>query len=190
MAGNLLLFVGPDAYNAYGHALVSMKIIYLVEAALVGLFVLHFALAMKLTLENRRARPVAYHGSPNGGRAGSSLASRSMILSGAVLLVFTVLHLITFKFGTVYTTTVDGVEMRDLYQLVQETFQQPTYVAWYVFSLLVLWAHLAHGVSSAFQTFGWNHPAYWTPVRKGGALLAALIALGFMTTPIFLFYRG
>lgn len=190
MAGNLLLLVGADAYNAYGHALVSNKLIYVAEAGLVAFFLLHFVLAIRLTLENRSARPQGYAVAPGAGRGATTMASRSMILSGLVIFVFAILHLFTFKFGVVYSTNVGGVEMRDLYLLATEIFHQPVYVGWYVFSLLVLWAHLTHGISSAIQTFGWNHPSYWCGIRCGGAILAAVICLGFMGPPIYLFLRG
>ena len=42
LSGNLLIFVGPTAFNEYSHALVSNHLIYLAEVALLVLFVLHF----------------------------------------------------------------------------------------------------------------------------------------------------
>ncbi|NDD92286.1 hypothetical protein EBZ37_09400, partial [bacterium] len=126
MAGNLLMFVGPDAYNTYSHKLVTNPAIYLAEAGLVAFFLIHIALTVQLTRANRAARPVGYAGSASGVKK-TSFAAKTAILSGALLLAFVVLHLQTFKFGEVYTTTVDGVEMRDIYRLVVEKFHQPGY---------------------------------------------------------------
>ena len=66
-------------------------------------------------------------------------------------MAFVVLHLWTFKYGAYYSTVVDGVEMRDLYRLVVEKFQEPLYVAWYVFALLLLGGHLTHGSKVNFS---------------------------------------
>ncbi|MEN9723748.1 MAG: hypothetical protein RJB38_1734, partial [Pseudomonadota bacterium] len=151
MAGNLLLFVGPDAYNLYSHKLVSNPAIYVAEAGLVAFFLIHIGLTIQLTMANRAARPVGYAHSGMGVKK-TSFAAKTAILSGLLLLSFVVLHLITFKYGPVYTTMVDGVEMRDIYTLVVEKFQQPGYVAWYFLSLVILGLHLSHGVKASFQS--------------------------------------
>lgn len=190
MAGNLLIFVGADAYNAYGHALVSNPFIYVAEAGLVVLFFLHLFLAANLTLEARRARPVSYALNPKGARGGVSIAAKSMILTGLLLFVFVVLHLRTFKYGAHYSTTVDGKEIRDLYALMLEVFRDPIYVAWYIFSLLGLGLHLSHGVSSTFQTFGWNHPGLNPFLRRAGSIFAWLVMLGFSAVPVFVYWKG
>ncbi len=190
MAGNLLIFVSADAYNAYGHALISNPLIYVAEAGLVVLSFLHLYLAVCLTLEARRARPNAYAVLPKGSRGGVSIAARSMILTGLVLFAFVVLHLITFKYGEHFTTTVDGKEIRDLYALVFQVFSDPIYVAWYLFSLVGLGLHLSHGVSSTFQTFGWNHPGMNPIVKRAGQGFALVVMLGFAAVPVFVYLKG
>ena len=188
MAGNLLMFVGPDVYNSYGHALVSNPAIYLAEAGLILFFVVHVALTIQLARANRRARPVGYAGSASGVKK-TSFAAKTAILSGAVLLAFVVLHLQTFKFGEVYTTSVNGVEMRDLYRLVVEKFQQPGYVAWYLLSLAILGMHLSHGFKASFQSLGAfasNHPF----LTRLGWAFALLVAGGFITQPLAVYFFG
>jgi succinate dehydrogenase / fumarate reductase cytochrome b subunit len=185
MAGNLLLFVGPDAYNRYSHALVSNPAIYLAEAGLVAIFLLHIVLTVQLTRDNRAARPVAYAASARGGKR-TSFAARTAILSGLLMLAFVVLHLWTFKYGEYYATSVDGVEMRDIHRLVVEKFQEPLYVGWYLLCLLILGMHLSHGVSASFQSLGLfasNHPT----LKKLGLALAAVIAGGFILQPLLIF---
>jgi len=188
MAGNLLMFVGPDAYNTYSHKLVTNPAIYLAEAGLVAFFLIHIALTVQLTRANRAARPVGYAGSASGVKK-TSFAAKTAILSGALLLAFVVLHLQTFKFGEVYTTTVDGVEMRDIYRLVVEKFHQPGYVAWYLLSLVILGMHLSHGVKASFQSLGIfasNHPA----LARIGWAFAILVAGGFITQPLAVYFFG
>ena len=60
LAGNLLFFVGPDAFNQYGHTLVSNPLIYVAEVGLIGIFVLHIGKTLAGFLANRAARPQPY----------------------------------------------------------------------------------------------------------------------------------
>src|SRR5437867_350205 len=61
LAGNLLVFEGPEAINAYSHKLLTNPLIYVAEAGLAALFLVHMGLALELTRENLAARgPVRY----------------------------------------------------------------------------------------------------------------------------------
>ncbi len=184
MLGNLLLFAGPQIYNTYSYKLTSNPALYLIEAVLLAALVLHVFYATWLTKISKSARPVGYAVSPNGEKQ-ATLASRTMIYHGAVLLAFTVIHLETFKFGTHYEVTYDGIVMRDLYKLVIEVFASPGYVSWYVVSMILLATHLYHGVSSIFQSWGFNHPIYTPILKKIGIVYALGVGIGFLTNPIF-----
>lgn len=186
MAGNFLFFLGPEAYNKYSYALTSNPLIYFAEAGLVAMFLVHMFCAFKLTVENRSARPQQYYVPPSGDKGGISLSSRFMILSGLLIFVFVVLHLITFKFGTWYSINHGGIEMRDLHRLMVETFQSPAYVALYVVALFVFGSHLSHGIASAIQTFGLVAPGREDFFKSVGCGLAVLIAAGFSTVPLYI----
>ena len=82
--------------------------------------------------------------------------------------MFLLLHLKTFKFGPWYETIEDGVIVRDLHRLTLEIFQSPAYVVFYVLSMGLVFLHLRHGVSSAFQSLGANHPRYNRLILGGG----------------------
>lgn len=186
MAGNMLIFVSRDAYNLYGHALTSGYAIYAIEALLLSALLVHILCAVVLTVKNRKARPSRYAVIPNGDK-GSRLASRTMAFQGTLVLFFIVTHLITFKFGTVYTTTIEGVQVRDLARLMVEVFSQPLYVFWYFVSLLILMAHLSHGVGSIFQSFGLLERKYQDPIKKLSWTYAIVVTLGFLSQPIYVF---
>lgn len=188
MAGNLLMFVSADAYNKYGHMLVSGNIIYIVEAVLIAALLAHVLCAISLTLENRRARgSERYAMAPNGEKS-LSPGSAFMAVHGSVILAFVVSHLITFKYGTYYETTVDGVVMRDLHRLLVEVFQQPLYVGWYVVSLVLLGFHLRHGMYSIFQSLGIKNKRFEPIAHKIGIIYGIIVALGFLTQPIYVFF--
>ena len=60
LAGNLLFFVGPDAFNHYSHNLTSNPLVYVAEAGLIAVFLLHIVKTVAGVLANRAARPERY----------------------------------------------------------------------------------------------------------------------------------
>lgn len=189
LLGNILLLAGADAFNFYAHTLTSNKLIYLAEAGLVGMFVLHILLAIVTRVENNAARPNKYFVKTRSGR-GETISSMTMPITGVVLAVFIVIHLMNFKFGAEYMTTIDGVQMRDLFKTVVLYFASPLYVAWYVVAMCALGLHTSHGLQSAFQSLGINHPKY-TPVVKGLSLAyGVVVAFGFSTLAIFCHFQN
>ncbi len=189
LAGNLLVFLGPETFNAYSHKLVSNPLVYPAEAGLVLLFLLHAWKTIQLTIGSAKARPVAYSEKHRAGHTSrKSLASTTMIWSGLFLLVFVPVHIRTFKFGAYYDTHEAGV--RNLYRLVIEIFSKPGYVAFYVVGMAIIGFHLWHGVSSAFQTMGADTPRFTPVIRRIGWTLAVVIAVGFMAIPVWVFFVG
>ncbi|MBI5299170.1 MAG: succinate dehydrogenase cytochrome b subunit [Deltaproteobacteria bacterium] len=189
MAGNFLIFVGPEAYNTYSHNLISSHLIYIIEAGLVTIFGLHFLMGIILTIRNRMARPQGYAKASNHEKK-TPIQSRTMMFQGSILAVFVIYHLITFKFGPEYTVTYNGVEMRDLYRLTLEIFHNRTYVGLYVFCLLVLGVHLSHGFASGFQSLGLKDDK-WSPVlEKFGIFYAVVVTAGFISQPLYVFFKN
>ncbi len=187
MAGNMLILVDPSAYNAYGHGIVSNKaLLYGAEILLALALIIHVSCAVILTLQNRASRGRSYRIGPNGNKA-PNVGSNWMLIQGSVILVFIILHLITFKYGTYYETTVNGVVMRDLSRLIVEVFHQPGYVVWYIVALVLLGFHLTQGVRSVFQSLGLLHPGYQNLIRVAGLSYALIVAGGFISQPIYVY---
>ncbi len=187
MAGNMTIFVSPDLYNQYGHAIVSNKILlYGTEAVILLSLIIHVALAINLTITNRKAKGLTSSENSNHEKR-TPLAARTMIIQGSVILAFIILHLITFKYGEYYETTIDGVKMRDLARLMSEVFSQPLAVGWYVVSLLLLSAHLKHGFGSTFQSLGLLHPSYQTKIKVASWTYAIVVTAGFISQPLYVF---
>ncbi len=190
MLGNLLIFVGPDAYNKYSHALVSNPLIYVAEGGLVLALLAHIVYGVILTIQNRRARATKAAMPTNGPKA-ARFQSKFMIFHGSLILAFVVLHLATFKYGpgldAGYVTTVDGVSMRDIHRLVLEVFHSPAYVVWYSVALVALAFHLSHGFYSAFASLGFYHPRYSPILSRIGYVYATIVAAGFLAQPLYVF---
>ncbi|MEM6716926.1 MAG: succinate dehydrogenase, partial [Cyanobacteria bacterium P01_C01_bin.147] len=116
MVGNLLLFAGHDAYNAYAHHLESLgPLLWMVEAILVAVFLIHAIAGIHIFVGKLSARPDRYETYTSKGQPSlQSVSSRTMIVTGTVLATFLVLHLLNFKFGHYYTTQLQGESVRDL----------------------------------------------------------------------------
>jgi succinate dehydrogenase / fumarate reductase cytochrome b subunit len=189
MLGNLLYLVGPEAFNSYGHGITSGKLYYAIEAGLLATLLGHIFFAFLVVMANRAARPVGYAVSPQGkAKTGATAASRTMAISGTLILVFIVLHLITFRFGTYYEGTADGVAVRDLSRLMQETFSQVGYVAWYAVAMAVLAGHLSHALWSSVQTLGLIPGGKEAAIRKLSYAFGIVVSLGFVVNPLYIFF--
>jgi len=153
------------------------------------MFLLHIALAVLLRIQNMHARPVRYYVKTRTSR-GETFASMTMPVTGVILLIFLITHLLNFKFGAYYETTIDGETVRDLYRTVIEYFANPVYVAWYVFAMFALGLHTSHGVQSAFQSWGLNHPKYNQVVEAVSMFYGIIVAVGFSAMAIFCHFQN
>lgn len=179
--GNLTVLAGKESFQGYiEHLHSSYK--YLIPVAEVVLFIFgifHVLFGTTLYFQNLRARPIGYSIKKNAG--GRTLGSITTPYTGLFLLVFIILHLIRFRF-------VDKTSLDD-YTILVNTFNQPSYVVFYVLAMIALGLHLSHGIWSAFQTLGINHPKYNSLIEKGGTLLSLIISIGFALIPITLYIK-
>lgn len=176
--GNLLVFRGPEAINAYAELLKSSALVlWSVRAILLTSFVLHVHSAWSLTRLGLAARPEGYQRLV---RQSSTWSARSMRVGGVILLVFVVFHLLHFTTGTVHP----AFSPLDVYNNVLIGFGVPWVVGFYLVAMIALGLHLHHGIWSAFQTLGLNHP-HLNPARRAFAtVVAILVAAGFISIPL------
>jgi succinate dehydrogenase / fumarate reductase cytochrome b subunit len=184
LAGNMLLFKGPEAFNAYAHALTSNKpVLYFAELILIGIFGTHIFLAIKLTLENRAARGgVPYLVNAQAGEM--TIATKTMPISGMWTLIFLILHLANFKYAD-HVILEGGIH--DVYAVVKAHFENPFWAIYYIVSMAILSGHVWHGLQSALQTFGLNHPRHNDMIKSVSALYAVIIFVGFSSFPVYFF---
>ncbi len=195
LAGNLAIFAGAEALNTYSHTLNSLGgggFVYAAEAILVVVFLFHIVSGLQVARSRQTARPIAYQKSANAGHTSKkSSSSVSMIYTGLVLLVFTVFHLYSIKFGPSsaegYVTVHNGTEMRDLYRLVVERFQNLFYVVGYVLVMALLGWHLRHGIWSALQSLGLTNKKILPVAYTLGGVLGLALAAGFLVMPIYIY---
>lgn len=184
LSGNLLLFL-PDegaAFNAYSDFMSHSKLIRLMEVVLFLGFCFHIAEGVRLTVENKKARPIPYGANR---QAGATWSSRSMGLTGAIVFVFLVVHLNTF-FVKHRLLKGEGT----MYDAVVEAFASPAYSLFYVAAMGLLGLHLNHGFQSAFQSLGLNHRRYTPLIQKIGVGFSVLVPLGFAALPVYFLLRS
>ena len=187
LAGNLMIFAGPEIFNEYSHALISNPLLIPIELGLLAVFVLHVYKAVRMLIANQSARPVKYAKKERAGHTSrKSLASSTMIGSGLVILAFVIIHVKQFRFGSYYQT-VAADPIRDLYRTEIEVFQQPLWVAFYVVATLLVALHLRHGIASGFQSIGFDHPLYTRRLTSIGVVLAVIIGGGLALIPILVY---
>lgn len=187
LAGNALILAGPDVFNEYSHALISNPLILPIEIGLLAIFLIHIYKAIRLWTANSAARPVRYGKKALAGHTSrKSLSSTTMIGSGLFILVFVVIHVKQFRFGTWYQVTDSTV--RDLYRTEIEVFQNPFWVVVYVLATLLVGLHLRHGFTSAFQSLGLDHPLYTRRLSALGVIFALLIGVGLAIIPVWVYF--
>ena len=192
LLGNLTLLIGPKAFNEYAYFLHHLGhgwVMILAEIGLVAFFIVHIYFAFSVQKKKKSARTTPYYKVEDaGGASKKNLASLNMIVTGLVLLCFTVIHLLNFKYGAKYLTTIDGVEMRDVYRLVVESFNNPLYVLFYVGSMLFLGTHLMHGIFSGLQSIGATRPDLSKGLYLSGKAFGWILAFGFVIIPIIAYF--
>jgi succinate dehydrogenase / fumarate reductase cytochrome b subunit len=191
LAANLLIFVGPDALNAYGADLRALGHGAAIWAARLGLlvfFALHVTTGIRLARLNRVASGGKYAKSEP---RSSTLASRTMLLSGLVILTYLVYHLAHFTWGLAHSEFYNGTAMlpdgrvvHDVYSMLVASFSVPGITAIYIIGMILVGLHLNHAIASAAQTMGVSHPRYVALIRKGALALSLAISLGFMSVPL------
>jgi succinate dehydrogenase / fumarate reductase, cytochrome b subunit len=190
MAGNLQIFLGPEAINRYGNFLqTTPEILWPARVVLLVMIGLHIWSAVKLTAENRAARPTAY---AEYRPVGSTYASRTMFMSGLIIFVFVVYHLLHYTVqvpainltGKNFETFTDSQSRHDIFKMMVVGFHNPLVSAFYLLGVGLLCLHLSHGVTSMFQSLGWRNDAYRPWLDGLARWLAVLIFLGYASIPI------
>jgi succinate dehydrogenase / fumarate reductase cytochrome b subunit len=196
LIGNLTLFAGPEVFNAYAqflHHFMHGMFIRVAEIGLLTFFLLHIWTALSVQRSKRKARLTGYAVSAYaGGASKKSFHSLYMAVSGILLLVFIVVHLINFKYAdheAVGTMVLrNGAEVQNVYKLVVATFQNSFgYVLFYMLAMGVLCSHLMHGIWSAFQSVGLTRPSTIPYLHALGMGLAVALAVGFFLLPLLIF---
>ncbi len=188
LLGNLQVFLGEEALNAYAAKLQGLGgILWVMRLGLLSVFAVHVLTGATLWFKNRQARPVAY---ATYDPLQSTLFSRTMIWSGLLIVVFLAYHLLHF---TLHVTNPEHVTQvlgatdhghTNVYAMVIRGFREPSIALSYVVAMILLGFHLYHGIGSMFQSLGWNYPKYEGLYQGLGKAIAAFLVLGNIAMPL------
>jgi succinate dehydrogenase / fumarate reductase cytochrome b subunit len=213
MLGNLQIFMGADVINAYAYKLhheLPTELLWAVRLILLATIGVHIWAAVSLTLDNRRARPDRYDSKKT---VQASYASRTMRMSGVILLAFILFHIAHFT-----ARSVPGMQYEKVAKEGEESLLKPIEVplvkhgeavvkngqpvmtfnvndmmvsgfkvwwvsAFYIVATGLLCLHLTHGVSSMFQTLGLSNRNWRARLDRIALLYGWVVFLGFAAIP-------
>jgi succinate dehydrogenase / fumarate reductase, cytochrome b subunit len=177
LLGNLSIYGGPAAFVSYAEHLHALgNLLVAAEVGMALALIIHVTTAVFLFVENRRARPVKYAVDKSGG--GRTFCSQAMPYTGLLILGFIGVHLATFSHHIVDQTT------RNIMQIAGDVFSHKGYLAIYLIGVVIVALHVRHGLWSALQTLGANHPKYMPFFQKLSIVFAVIVAIGFGSLPL------
>ncbi len=191
LAVNVTSLFSAELFNDMSHFMGTNPLIqFAMQPVLIFGVVFHFVMGFVLEIRNKSARNVKY--AKFNGAASASWASRNMIVSGAVILAFIVLHFIDFwipELNTKYilgdmSGILPGHDGYRYFEELQHKFVPMWRVAAYVVAFVLLGIHLMHGFQSAFQSMGFNNK-YSKCVIAFGKGYSILVPLGFIIIALF-----
>jgi succinate dehydrogenase / fumarate reductase cytochrome b subunit len=179
LLGNLTIYAGKDSFLSYVDHLHSVEaLVTFAEFGLIFFAVLHIGMGLFLFLENYKARPVSYAVKKSAG--GQTIGSWSAPYTGALILVFVIVHLIKFRF-------VDKMTIND-FVILSDTFADfGFWTLFYIAGVIVVAVHVSHGFWSGFQTLGLSHPKYMPFIERLRIVFSLIIGIGFASIPVFVF---
>ena len=194
LAGNLLMYSGPEAFNEYAEFLHSMLHgagVWIARIVLLTCLALHVTATIFLVKENREKKGQGYEKEQTNVASGSS---RIMIWSGLTILFFIFFHILH------YTVRVDSELAKaastpdiygnnnNAYEMVIIGFQSWYVTLFYIISVSLLCSHLSHGVASIFQTLGLRTRNNAKLIEHGAKAYTAIIWIGFISIPLAVFF--
>jgi succinate dehydrogenase / fumarate reductase cytochrome b subunit len=185
LLGNLLIYRGPEAINAYARKLRDLgPLLWAVRLFLLASVIVHVWMSILVSRENARARPIPYRLKRS---LATSSAARTMLLSGLLVAAYLVYHLLHFTFRLAHpelSRATDGLGHVDVYAMMVLSFQRIGISLAYVVGMALLCLHLSHGTASSFQTLGITGERSLPVVTRISRLSALLLFLGYISIPV------
>jgi succinate dehydrogenase / fumarate reductase cytochrome b subunit len=180
--GNMLVFKGSAAMDAYGHFLHSTaaEALWIARIVLIVSVILHVIAAYQLTRQSHAARPDKY---AKREPQVSTYASRLMRWGGVILLAFIIFHILHFTTGTVQPEA-GGFKPGQPYENIVASFRIWWVSLFYLISMAFLGLHLYHGAWASFRTIGATGRSPRPLHRNVAVVIATFVWLGFSIIPV------
>ena len=188
MLGNLKIFLGAEAIDAYAVFLRTMGeplfpyslLLWVARIVLVACVALHITAAVQLTRMNMAARP---HGYDTKRSIATTYAARTMRWSAVILLLFIVYHLLHLTAGVVSFQPGEFVHL-SVYHNVVAAFSVWYVALFYIVAMACLCLHLSHGIWSMLQTLGLNNARTTRVLHTLSLGVALVVFVGFISVPV------
>jgi succinate dehydrogenase / fumarate reductase, cytochrome b subunit len=192
MIGNLKVYTGAEHFDAYAHWLRTLfepllpyeGALWIFRIVLGGCLIAHVTAAAMLYVRARRARGTFRRR----GLAWRSFAARTMLVGGIVLLLFIVFHILDLTVGARPAASAafqrTTTETSHAYANLVASFERPAVAAFYMLAMIILGAHLAHGLWTAVNDLGVMGQRVRQVATAAGGLLALAVMLGNLTIPV------
>jgi len=190
LSGNLLMFVGPEAFNAYAeflHGMLHGAGVWVARIVLLTCLVLHVMATICLVRQNKAAKGKNYEKEETSVASGSS---RIMIWSGLTILAFIVFHLLHYtvrvdsELAAIAETPDAFGNNNNAYKMVIVGFENWFVSLFYIIAITMLCSHLSHGVASIFQTLGLRTRRNASLINGFAKAYTAVIWIGFISIPL------
>jgi succinate dehydrogenase / fumarate reductase cytochrome b subunit len=200
-AGNMLIYLGPDAINSYSQFLHSLgPLLWIVRIILIVAAILHVWTSIVLKLSNLDAKPDKYAVKKY---INAKLTSRTMLWTGIAIFLFVVYHVAHLTLGVTNPSHVSkelyfphNLMMSsaivndlhffrtDVYAMVILGFKNPLISICYMIAVTIVGFHLNHAIQSMFQTLGLNNKKYFPAIQKASTILSIVITVALVSIPI------
>ena len=185
MIGNLQIFLGQEPLNVYAKFLQGLgELLWVIRGVMLACFGIHLVTTALLKIQNAAATPQKYAVAKS---QASTIAAKTMIVSGTILACFLIFHLLHFTAQTIHTEWQnwhDAEGRHDVYSLVIVGFRDPLATGFYLVGLFLLCLHLSHGIQSFIQTLGLRTRKIAEPLSIASPFIAGLIFLGYASIPV------
>ena len=185
LLGNLLIYQGPEAINAYAKKLRDLgPLLWAVRLFLLASVLVHVWTSIRVSRENAKARPIPYRLKRS---RVTSAAARTMLLSGCLVIAYLVYHVLHFTFRVAHpelSRATDAFGYVDVYTMMVFSFQQWAISLAYIVGMALLCLHLSHGTASSFQTLGITNEQTLPIATHVSRLLALVLFLGYSSIPV------
>lgn len=154
------------------------SVLWILRIGLIAAFGLHIHAAYTLTVLNAKSN-VRYQSKPDW--LASNFASRTMRVSGVIVLFYLIFHLADLTWG--WIPGYDW-EYGEVYNNLQGSLGNPLVAGVYIVANSLLALHIYHGAWSMFQSLGINNPRFNAARRYFAAGFALVILVGNVSLPV------
>lgn len=193
MYGNLKVYKGPEAFNDYALFLRTLfeplfpyeGFLWIFRVALLVCIIGHVGCAVLLSARAKKARGSHKR---RGLKGFKSFTARTMPVTGVVLLLFIIFHILDLTAGVGVSPTEfqHGSQAGSFaYENLVASFQRPVVALIYLLAMVILFLHLAHGLWAAVYDFGVTvseKARSWVILIAG--VYALIVMLGNISIPL------